>query len=275
MFATRVLSELLFGVPPTDTATYLAVAAGSLAVALVASWLPGPPRGAGGPDARAALRVASPRASTPPVEQHGGYPGVVPESPSCREPPIRSPFQHVRGRVQSGVVSARVGLTASLPASTPPAIRDAVSLVAEAWTESLGSRLVSLVLFGSVARGEACDSSDVDLLVVATGFPPSLRDRRRELLDAWSRVRSERGLAAVEWNLVTKTPEEARVRSPLYLDLVDDAILLVDRDGFFRAVLDGMRARMRELGSRRVFLPDGGWYWDLRPGLRFGEVVEI
>ena len=74
---------------------------------------------------------------------------------------------------------------------------------------------------------------------------------------------------------MTKTPEEARHHSPLYLDMVEDAVLLVDRDGFFTTVLDAMRARMRELGSRRVFLDDGNWYWDLKPDFRFGEVVEI
>jgi hypothetical protein len=88
-------------------------------------------------------------------------------------------------------------------------------------------------------------------------------------------VQAQEDSPEVEWNLVTKSPEEARYRSPLYLDLVEDAVLLVDRDGFFQAVLDGMRARMRELGSRRVVLPDGSWYWDLKPDFRFGEVVEI
>jgi hypothetical protein len=57
--------------------------------------------------------------------------------------------------------------------------------------------------------------------------------------------------------------------------MVGDAILLFDRDGFFESVLDELRARMRALGSRRVMLPDGSWYWDLKPDFRFGEVVEL
>jgi len=32
---------------------------------------------------------------------------------------------------------------------------------------------------------------------------------------------------------------------------------------------------MKELGSKRVFLTDGSWYWDLKPDLRIGEVFEI
>jgi len=162
-----------------------------------------------------------------------------------------------------------------LPASTPPVLRSAVAVATDAWRGALGARLVSVVVFASVARGSACADSDIDVLVVAEGFPRSLADRRRELLAAWAPARAERGLPSIEWNLVTKTPDEARYHSPLYLDITEDGILLVDRDGFFRSVLDAMRARMRALGSRRVLLPDGSWYWDLKPSFTFGEVVEI
>jgi hypothetical protein len=68
---------------------------------------------------------------------------------------------------------------------------------------------------------------------------------------------------------------EAQYHSPLYLDIVEDGIIIVDRGGLFAAVLAAMRGRMRALGSRRVYLPDGNWYWDLKPDFRFGEVVEI
>jgi hypothetical protein len=167
------------------------------------------------------------------------------------------------------------GRAPRIPVSVPIALRTAIDAATEAWCVSLGPRLVSLVLFGSVARGEARETSDIDVVVVAEGFPRSLADRRRPLLREWERVRREQNLPQVEWNLVTKTPEEARYHSPLYLDIVEDGVLLVDRDGFFQSILDAMRARMGVLGSRRVFLPDGSWYWDLKPDFVFGEIVEL
>jgi hypothetical protein len=157
----------------------------------------------------------------------------------------------------------------------PEPFRTAIVTATEVWRALPDPSLRSLVLFGSVARGQSTARSDIDLLVVADGFPRSLVERRRPLLAAWSEARARRGLPAVEWNLVTKTPEEARFHSPLYLDIVEDGILLVDRGRFFETVLDAMRARMRALGSRRVFLDDGSWYWDLKPDFRFGEVVEV
>jgi predicted nucleotidyltransferase len=139
----------------------------------------------------------------------------------------------------------------------------------------MGNGLVSLVLFGSVARRQARESSDIDLLVVAEGFPRSLRDRRRPLLESWERARAAHSLPHATWNLVTKSPEEARAHTPLYLDIVEDGILLFDRDRFFEKILSEMKGRMRALGSRRIYLDDGSWYWDLKPDYRFGEVVEL
>jgi len=131
------------------------------------------------------------------------------------------------------------------------------------------------VLFGSVARRQARPTSDIDLVPVAEGLPRALADRRRPFLESWERARKARALPAVQWNLVTKSTAEARTRSPLHLDIVEDGILILDRGRFFEDVLAGMRARMHELGSRRIFLEDGSWYWDLKPDVRFGEIVEI
>ena len=163
----------------------------------------------------------------------------------------------------------------ALVSSVPATIRTALTAAADAWIAGLGPRLVSIVLFGSVARGDAIETSDIDLLVVAEGFPRRLSARRQELLGWYAPVREAGNLPLVEWNLVTKTPEEARVTSPLYLDMVEDGRLLFDRDGFFAAILERMRARMRELGSCRIVLPDGTWYWDLQPGFRFGDEVSL
>jgi predicted nucleotidyltransferase len=162
-----------------------------------------------------------------------------------------------------------------VPASLQEPFRTALLAGSEVWVADLGSLLVSIVLFGSVARRHARPTSDIDLVLVAHDLPRALVDRRRIFLESWERVRRARALPHMQWNLIAKSPAEAQHRSPLYLDIVEDGILVFDRDGFFEAVLAGMRARMRELGSRRIFLPDGTWYWDLKPDFRFGEIVEI
>lgn len=162
-----------------------------------------------------------------------------------------------------------------VPERVQEPFRRIVRIAAEAWCASLQDRLVSLVLFGSVARAQGRATSDIDILIIANDLPRSFRERRQPLIGAWSNVRSAHGLGAVEWNLVVKSPEEAEHHSPLYLDLVEEGIILFDRDRFFETILRRMKERMRALGSRRIFLENGSWYWDLKPDYRFGEVVEV
>jgi hypothetical protein len=73
---------------------------------------------------------------------------------------------------------------------------------------------------------------------------------------------------------IIKTPEEASHGSPLFLDMVYDSIILYDKDGFFKHVIDRLRHRLEELGSKRVFRGNR-WYWILKPDIRHGEVFEI
>ncbi|MFN3286719.1 MAG: nucleotidyltransferase domain-containing protein, partial [bacterium] len=144
---------------------------------------------------------------------------------------------------------------------------------------SLGPSLVSAVLFGSVARGEAGPTSDVDLLVVVEGLPASRLGRHDVLAQADEAVEPllealRRDGIHTDVYPILKTPEEARRLRLLYLDMVEDAVLLHDRDGFFRSVLDRMRESLRRLGARRLRIGRVR-YWDLKPDYRPGEVFEL
>jgi predicted nucleotidyltransferase len=158
-------------------------------------------------------------------------------------------------------------------------LRQLAETYAEGMRESLGTSLVSVVLFGSVARGEAGKVSDIDLLIVVENLPAS-RLARQDVLHAADakvdpelrRLGQEGIFADISPNL--KTPGEARQITALYLDLIEDAILLHDRDDFFAGVLAGLRESLGRLGARRV-RRGSLRYWDLKPDYRPGEIFHL
>jgi predicted nucleotidyltransferase len=142
-----------------------------------------------------------------------------------------------------------------------------------------GERLYSLVIYGSVARGDASKASDIDLLLVVAGLPESRLARQEEFMALEDEVEEhvtalyEAGYH-IDFSPIIKTPEEAGRVSSLYLDMVEDAILVYDRDRFFASVLERLRKRLDELGSKRVRM-GRKWYWILKPDYQFGEVIEL
>lgn len=78
----------------------------------------------------------------------------------------------------------------------------------------------------------------------------------------------------VDFSPIILSVEEALKIRPIYLDMVEDAIILYDKNGFFSRILNRLRRRLKELGAKRIWVGDK-WYWMLKPDIKFGEVVEI
>jgi len=146
----------------------------------------------------------------------------------------------------------------------------------------LGDRLISVMLFGSVARGDWDKDSDIDILIVAKGWGDKpVWERIKELRRAMNLLeQTPEYLEAVRmgyWPVIQNyplTPDEARRFKRIYLDSIIDGIILYDREGFLEGVLESIRRRLEELGSHRVVLPNGRFYWVLKR-LRAGEVIAL
>lgn len=138
--------------------------------------------------------------------------------------------------------------------------------------QRFGDDLVSAVLFGSHARAQARPESDIDVLLVIRGLPPNRFERYTGFRDAARRVSEEFGdrVAAI-----VVTPEEAVHVKPYYLGMLSGHVVLHDREDFFAGVLERLRRRLAELGSRRYVDEDGYEYWDLKPDWKPGDVVEL
>ena len=142
-------------------------------------------------------------------------------------------------------------------------------------------RLVSVVVYGSVARNMANEYSDIDVCIVLRDLPRSSYKRSKMIYPCIKEMKEKDSYNFLcqsgyysEISPIIYTPEEIVDTKPVFLDMVDDAVLMYD-DGTFEKKLKRLKGRMEELGSKKVYLEDGTWYWKLKPDLKFGEIFEI
>lgn len=142
-----------------------------------------------------------------------------------------------------------------------------------------GDRLVAVAVFGSVGRGRQRADSDIDLLIVAEDIPDGRIKRMREFekveaaLEPSLRRLKDEGIDTC-LSPVIKTPREVKRGSLLFLDMIEDSIIMYDRGGFFGSFLKDFEKRLAALGARRV-VRGNSWHWVLKEKYREGEVFEL
>jgi predicted nucleotidyltransferase len=137
--------------------------------------------------------------------------------------------------------------------------------VIAAFKQQLGDNLVAIVLFGSRARGDAKETSDWDILLIARHLPVKLFQRhlylKKIVPDAW------RGQVAI----IAKTPEEFEAHLPsLYLDIALDGIILYDTAEYMADRLSRLQSLIQAEGLEREQLErDMVWHWQKSPGFNW------
>lgn len=125
----------------------------------------------------------------------------------------------------------------------------------------LGERLVAVALYGSHARGQAREDSDIDLFLVVRDLPRDPVERARLLRMPLM------GLGPAPLSLNAVTPEDFSADiAPLDLDLALDAVILHGPTSFLARKLARLREILAEARLRRD--PDLVWRWIDRPTRR-------
>lgn len=143
-----------------------------------------------------------------------------------------------------------------------------------------GDRLISIVIFGSVAKDTFRPDSDIDVLIVAKDLPNGRIKRVSEFVENIENKLSEDIRMMAKNNIypyispIFKTIEEVKLGSPLFLDMTEDVNILYDRDNFFQNYISDLKTRLSKLGSKKIAFK-GGYYWLLKPDYKPGDIIEL
>jgi len=163
-------------------------------------------------------------------------------------------------------VSPSIELGSERPGDSGTLLRS----LAGACVSEFGEDLLGVVLFGSVARGEARPDSDLDLLLVLARRRPI----RRSLYATWEQHLACLAALSLAHEVnphFSHLPEAPDVAGGLWLEAAVDGRVLWERAGRVSVVLRALRGHLAEGGAvRRV--QHGHPYW-VRPNLvgRNGE----
>lgn len=140
--------------------------------------------------------------------------------------------------------------------------------------------LESFAIYGSVARGNASNISDIDILLISDSFYGSLASRIEKVCKIEDLVKDE-----LKWlkdhsiytslSFYPLRKNEAERIPLLFLDMIDDAVIIYDKNRFLENLLLNLNKELLRIGAKKVFINNEHWYWDLKPDYKLGEIIEI
>ncbi len=163
----------------------------------------------------------------------------------------------------------------TIPETYKSLIIDFINLLLDTFKDNI----VSAVLYGSVAKGMARKDSDIDICLIYKTLPKSRHKRTLLIFPLIKALREKESYKELynkgylpEIAPVLYTTQEIQNTKPIFLDMVEDGIILLD-DGSFEKKIKKVKHRMKELGTQKIILENGDYYWILKPGLRLSEVI--
>lgn len=128
------------------------------------------------------------------------------------------------------------------------------------YVEALDSNLVALAFFGSWARGEEKEWSDIDLLLIAKELPRHPFERNRLVYEPIKGWREKPRPISILARTVREFTADV---TPLHLDLAADAIIFYDPKGFLASKLARVQELIEEAELVRKRDSKGlhAWWW--------------
>ncbi len=147
--------------------------------------------------------------------------------------------------------------------------------------KNFNNNLISVILYGSVARGKWTYESDIDLLLIFSDEIVNLSGFNKTLTNIT--VTFEKTLQLKDGN--NKTIYCSLQEYPIFLndldnirtlfyDIAMDGIILYDRANVGFSFIERINQRIVNKNIKRIFVSDKDFYWK-RNNVEFGELIEL
>ncbi len=146
--------------------------------------------------------------------------------------------------------------------------------------ENYKEDLLSIILFGSVARGKWNNESDIDLFIIfsnKSSIRTAINNRLTKIISNYerkSKLKNSKGdrlfSTIQDISLLLKDLNTFRT---IFYDIAMDGIILFDRNQTGFHFLKEIKKRIEEKGLRRVFIKENDYYWERN--VEFGEIIEL
>lgn len=115
--------------------------------------------------------------------------------------------------------------------------------------------VIAAVIYGSWARGQQTEDSDVDMLIISNAINPKKHKRGEEIacMKDWLSL-------GIPLDILLLTVDECisnfRNHNPLFLDIVLEGIILIDKGDFLKNLIEETLTYIRQKGIEKL---SDGW----------------
>lgn len=144
----------------------------------------------------------------------------------------------------------------------------------------LNENFLSLILYGSIARGTWKEESDIDLLLIISDETLEILEKSdilKGIVDFYLEFNFKKydyNYSSNSIDLLILTSEELSTFRTLFYDIALDGIILYDKEDMGFNLISCYRNRIKEKRLKRVFLDLDDFYWK-RQDIKFGDIFEL
>ena len=122
-------------------------------------------------------------------------------------------------------------------------------------------KIISVVVFGSLAKGKYTMDSDIDLLVVANNISDKRNRRHQEIVSIKSKIYK----IGLTFDILLLNSNECISNfwnhNPLFLDIAEEGIILIDKKDFIKNIIEETKTYVT---CKKIKKVEDGWIYPVK-----------